>query len=169
MKKAVWNGIIAAVGALALSTPAFAQPNTAIVNVNANVAAKAKLTVSANAISFADADPDVTAVIPASLPLDITVKARTTALNPVSLTVQAGSNLVDGSNSIAISALKWSSSTASGMPFNATGTSSTSGATVLAFAGSGTAVGTQNYTLDNSWAYVTGTYVTVLTYTLSAP
>ncbi len=166
MKKAVWNGIIAAVGALALSTPAFAQ-TSATVNVNANVAAKAKLTVSAAAISFADADPDLVAQIAANTPLDITVKARTTAGSPVSLTVQAGGNLVDGSNSIAISALKW---TSTGTNFSASGTSNASaGQTVVSFSGSGTTSGTQSYTLDNSWAYATGTYLTTLTYTLSAP
>jgi hypothetical protein len=166
MKKAVWNGIIAAVGALALSTPAFAQ-TSATVNVNANVAAKAKLTVSAAAISFADADPDLVSQIAANTPLDITVKARTTAGSPVSLTVQAGGNLVDGSNSIAISALKW---TSTGTNFSASGTSNASaGQTVVSFSGSGTTSGTQSYTLDNSWAYATGTYLTTLTYTLSAP
>jgi hypothetical protein len=168
MKKAVWNGILAAVGALALSTPAFAQ-TTATVTVNATVAAKAKLTVSAAAITFADADPDLVPQIAANVPLVITVKARTGALSPVSLTVQAGTDLTDAGNTIAISALKWTSSTASGMPFNAGGTSSTSGATVVAFTGSGTAAGTQSYTLDNSWAYATGSYAAVLTYTLTTP
>ena len=76
MKKAVWSGIIAAVGALALSTPAFAQ-TTATVTVNATVAAKARLTVSATAISFADEDPDTVSVIPANTGLNISVKART--------------------------------------------------------------------------------------------
>jgi hypothetical protein len=166
MKKAVWSGIIAAVGALALSTPAFAQ-TSATVTVNASVLAKAKLTVSAAAITFADADPDVTPVIAANIPLDITVKARTTAGSPVSLTVQSGGNLVDGGNNIAISALKW---TSSGPSFNATGTSNaTTGQPVVTFSGSGTRNGTQSYTLDNSWAYATGNYGATLTYTLSTP
>ena len=88
MKKAVWSGIIALSALFALSTPVFAQ-NTAAVTVTVTVAAKAKLTVSASAITFADADPDVLAQIPANTPLDITVKARTSAGGSVALTVAA--------------------------------------------------------------------------------
>lgn len=166
MKKAVWSGILAVVGALALSTPAFAQPTTATVTVNATVAAKAKLTVSANAISFADADPDTVSVIPANTGLDITVKARTSVGGSVSLGVVADGPLTGPSGNIAISALKWSST---GTSFNGTGTSNTSSQTVVSFTGSGTRTGTQSYTLDNSWAYATGSYTAVLTYTLTAP
>ena len=50
-------------------------------------------------------------------PIDITVKARG-AGGPVTLTVQAAGNLVDGANSIGISALKW---TSTGTSFSATG------------------------------------------------
>ena len=165
MKKAVWSGIIALSALFALSTPVFAQ-NTAAVTVTVTVAAKAKLTVSASAITFADADPDVLAQIPANTPLDITVKARTSAGGSVALTVAADGNLIDGSNSIGISALKW---TSTGASFAGTGTSNTSAQTVVSFTGSGQRNGTQSYTLDNSWAYATGTYGATLNYTLSAP
>jgi hypothetical protein len=164
MKKAVWTGIIAGLAVMALSTPVFAQ-NTATVTVNATVAAKAKLTVSQTAISFADQDPDVVTQIPANTPIDITVKARGGG-GAVTLTVQAAGNLLDGSKSIDISALKW---TATGTSFNPTGTSNTSPMTVMSFNGSGNRAGTQNYTLDNSWDYVTGSYATSLTYTLTVP
>ncbi len=165
MKKAVWNGILAAVGALALSTPAFAQ-TTAAVTVNAQVNALARLTVSAAAISFADSDPDTVTVIPANTALTVGVRARTSAGGSVTLTVAADTNLTSGSDSIAITALKWSSTGAS---FNPTGTSALTAQTVVSFTGSGSRTGTQNYTLDNSWAYATGNYGTSLTYTLSAP
>ena len=165
MKKAVWNGILAAGAVLALSTPAFAQTQ-ATVTVNADVQAKAKLTVSQTAISFPDRDPDDFPTIAANTTIDIGVKARTSSTGAVSVTVAAAGNLVDGSNSIAISALKW---TSTGPSFSPTGTSNTTAQPVVSFTGSGTRNGTQSYALDNSWAYATGNYGTTLTYTLSAP
>ena len=66
MKKAVWSGIIAAAGVLALSTSVYAQQTASgSVLVTANVNAKAKLTINGGAtasITFADADPDVSIV-----------------------------------------------------------------------------------------------------------
>jgi hypothetical protein len=94
------------------------------------------------------------------------VKARTTAGGSVSLGVAADGPLTSSGNTIAISALKWAST---GTNFSPTGTSNTTSQTVVSFTGSGTRTGTQNYTLDNSWAYATGTYGAVLTYTLTAP
>jgi hypothetical protein len=171
MKKAVWSGIIAALGVLTLSTPAVAQPTAgATVTVTATVNAKAKLTIngaSTASISFADADPDVSGTV-AATPLTIDVRARTSGSSSVTLTVRASQDLTSSAPStIAISALKWSST---GTDFTTTGTSSTTGdISVLSFTGSGTRVGTQTYALDNSWAYATGTYGTTLTYTLTAP
>ena len=171
MKKAVWTGIIAAVGVLMLSTPAFAQQTaSATVTVTATVNAKAKLTInggSSASISFGDADPDVSGTI-AALPLTIDVKARTSANGGVTLTVRASQDLTSSASStIGISALKWSST---GTDFATNGTSSMSAdISVLSFNGSGARVGSQTYALDNSWAYATGTYGTTLTYTLTAP
>jgi len=172
MKKAVWSGIITAVGMLAMSTSVYAQAQTATgtVNVNANVNAKAKLTINGGAnasITFADADPDVLATLP-SAPLNIAVKARTSGTGAVTLTVRASQDLTSAtSDTIAITALKW---TSTGTNFAVSGISST-GADVSVFSatGSGNHSGVQNYTLDNSWAYATGTYTTTLTYTLTAP
>ena len=57
-----------------------------------------------------------------------------------------------------------------GTNFTGSGVSNASaGQTVASFPGSGTATGTQSYTLDNSWTYATGNYLATLTYTLSAP
>ena len=82
MKKAVWSGIIAAVGMLALSTPAFAQAASAnaSVSVTANVNAKAKLNIDSASINFPAVvgDPDSTPSISATA-LGIDVKARTSA------------------------------------------------------------------------------------------
>jgi hypothetical protein len=171
MKKAVWSGIITAVGMLALSTSVYAQAQTAsgTVNVNANVNAKAKLTINGGAaasITFADADPDVLATVPAA-PLSIAVKARTSGTGAVTLTVRASQDLTSAtSDTIAISALKWTSTGANFV----NGTSSSSAeVNLLSVTGSGNYTGVQNYTLDNSWAYATGVYTTTLTYTLTAP
>jgi len=172
MKKAVWSGIIAAVGMLAMSTSVYAQVQTAsgTVNVTANVNAKAKLTINGGAnaaITFADADPDVSLTVPAN-PLTIAVKARTSGTGAVTLTVRASQDLTSAtSDIIAISALKW---TSTGTNFAVSGTSS-SGAevNVMSVTGSGNHTGVQTYALDNSWAYATGVYTTTLTYTLTAP
>jgi hypothetical protein len=172
MKKAVWSGIMTAVGMLAMSTSVYAQAQTAsgTVNVNASVNAKAKLTINGGAtasISFADADPDVVATLPAA-PLTIAVKARTSANGAVTLTVRASQDLTAAPLvTIDISGLKW---TSTGANFAGSGTSSTAAeVNVMSVNGSGNHTGIQSYTLDNSWAYATGTYTTTLTYTLTAP
>jgi hypothetical protein len=172
MKKAVWSGIITAVGMLAMSTAVYAQAQTAsgTVNVNANVNAKAKLTINGGAnatITFADADPDVSLTVAAN-PLTIAVKARTSGNGAVTLTVKASQDLTSAtSDTIAINALKW---TSTGANFALSGTSSTGAeVNVMSATGSGNHTGIQTYALDNSWAYATGVYTTTLTYTLTAP
>jgi len=171
MKKAVWSGIIAAAGVLALSTSVYAQQTASgSVLVTANVNAKAKLTINGGAtasITFADADPDVSATVAAS-PLTIAVKARTTGNGAVTLTVRASTDLTSSTlDTIAISALKW---TSTGTNFATSGISSAGGeVSVLSATGPGNHTGVQTYALDNSWAYATGTYTTTLTYTLTAP
>jgi hypothetical protein len=168
MKKAVWSGIIAAVGVLAMSTPVFAQANdTASVTVAVNVSARAKLTLGLAAISFADADPDVSASLTSSA-ISIDVKARTTATGTVALTVKATDDLkTAGGDAIAIGGLTWSST---GTSFSPTGTSNkTTAQSVGSWTGSGSRVGSQTYALANSWSYATGSYSATLTYTLVAP
>jgi hypothetical protein len=173
MKKAVWSGIIATIGMLALSTSVYAQQtDSGTVNVTATVNAKAKLSingVSTTSISFGDFDPDANPTIPAS-PLNIDVKARTSANGAVTLTVRATQDLISttvATDIIGISALKWNST---GANFAPTGTSNTAAeVNVMSFNGSGNHSGVQTYALDNSWEYKTGTYTTSLTYTLTAP
>jgi hypothetical protein len=169
MKKAVWSGIIVAVGMLALSTPVFAQASAnASVSVTANINAKAKLNIDSASITFPAVvgDPDSTPSISATA-LGIDVKARTTANGSVTLTVVATDDLKAGTATIAISNLTWASS---GTNFAGSGTSNTvTPQTVASFTGSGSYSGSQTYALANSWAYSTGTYTTSLTYTLTAP
>ena len=165
MTKVVRNGMMAAAAVLICSSQAFAQAtDTATVNVSAAVNAKAKLTVGAGPVAFLAADPTTTPLLSATAPLSVDVKARTSASGNVTLTVLASADLTSGTDTIAISNLTW---TATG-PF-AAGTMNTTAVSVGNWTGSGTQSGTQTYKLVNSWSYATGSYTTVLTYTLSAP
>ena len=166
MMKAVWSGIAAAAMVALVSTSAFAQTTVnGAINVTANVNAKAKLTLGVAAINFADADPDVTPSI-TSAAFNIDVKARTSGLGNVTLTVVAGNDLVSGGDTIGISALTW---TATGTGFQAGTSNKTTAQTVGSWTGSGSPTGTQTYALANSWTYATGTYTATLNYTLSVP
>jgi hypothetical protein len=167
MMKAVWSSVVAsAVLTLVLfSTTVQAQQQaTANVTATATVAAKARLDVT-GAVAFADADPETTPVIDAS-PIDVTVRARTSPSETVTLTVVADGDFVSvESQIIPIANLSW---TAGGAGF-AAGTASTAAVSVGSWSGPGTRNGTQTYRLVNSWAYATGTYSVTLTYTLTAP
>lgn len=164
MMKAVWSGVAAVALVLGASTSAFAQATAnGAIGVTANVAAKAKLTLGTAAIAFADADPDTTPVMTATA-VDIDVKARTSGA--VTLTVLATGDLVSGSNTIGISNLTWA---ATGSGYQAGTSNKTVAQTVGAWAGSGSPIGTQTYSLPNSWTYATGTYTVTLNYTLTAP
>ena len=127
----------------------------------------AKLTLSTTALAFADADPDTVPAIPAtSGPITITARARTTIGSPVTLVVQAGSDLRSGLDTIPATQLRW---TAAGSGFVGGTMSYTAAQPVASWIGSGAWTGTQSYTLVNSWNYPTGTYSATLTYTLTAP
>lgn len=169
MKKVAWSGIIAVAGILLGSAPALAQSTAnGTVNVTANVNARAKLTLGSGtsySLTFNDADPDVSPTLTASA-FNVAVKARTSAAGTVSLTVQAGGDLVSGTDQIAISNLTW---TATGTNFVAGTSDSATAQSVGSWTGSGNYAGTQTYALVNSWAYNTGTYTATLNYTLTAP
>ncbi len=166
MTKAVW-GAAAAAAVLFVASPVFAQAtDTKTLNVSATVSARAKLTLSSAAVSFADADPDLTPSIVAT-PLTVDVKTRTAAASNVTLTVLAGGDLMSGSDPIAITNLTW---TASGAGVSGGTMSKTTAVTFGTWTGSGNHLGlTQTYALANSWAYATGSYGAVVTYTLTAP
>ena len=83
----------------------------------------------------------------------------------VPVTVQASDDLkTTASDVIPIANLTW---TASGL--TAGTMSKVSAVTIGSWSGPGTHNGTQTYKLVNSWSYVTGTYTTSITYTLTAP
>jgi hypothetical protein len=152
---------------LALTAPAAAQTETETATINASISTIAKLSLSAASVSFADADPDAVPQVTASGgPLSITAKARATNGAQVLLTVRASNNLRSGVNTIAASALTW---TTTGTGFQAGTMSQTAQVTVGRWTGSGVRTGTQTLRFQNLWTYRTGTYTTSLTYTLSAP
>ena len=168
MTKAVWGGIITAAALVLVSTQASAQAvDTKTVTVSATVSAKAKLTLGSNTATFNDADPDATPLLTATSAISVDVKTRTAAANTVTLTVQADGALTNAaSDTIAINQLTW---TATGTGFAAGTMSSGAAQSLGSFAGGGTSSGTQTYQLVNSWAYKTGTYTAIITYTLTAP
>lgn len=156
---------LAAVAAMLVfvAAPSSAQ-QTANLAVSATVSARATLTVSAAAVSFADADPDTTPTITGAPVLTVTAKSRTSAGNAVTLTVQAGTNLLSGADSIAASNVDWTATADL-----SAGTLSTAAVTIGSWTNSGSRSGTMTYRLTNSWTYATGNYSTTVTYTLSAP
>lgn len=166
MTKAVWSGVLTAAALLLFSTPTFAQAtDTGSVTISATVNPKAKLTLGTGSVTFNDADPETVPLLTATGDVTVDVKSRTAAANTVTLTVQSGGNLTNGTDSIAIGNLTW---TASGTGFVA-GTMGTSASSLGSFAGGGTQSGSQTYKLVNSWTYRTGTYTATITYTLTAP
>jgi hypothetical protein len=169
MKKAVWSGVLVAAGFLMASSSAFAQ-STGTVNVTANVAARAKLqlnnsnaAVQTHNITFNDADPDTTPNLTAAA-FNVDVKARVGNGGAVTLTVAAGGDLTNGTDTIAINNLSWA-----GTGSMSGGTANTTAVTIGNWTGSGHRQGTQTYSLVNSWAYATGSYTAALTYTLATP
>ena len=146
---------------------AFAATATQDLTVNATVAATAKLTISPTTISFPDADPDVTNPIPATGgAVTVTVKAKTGSSSSVTLTHKAADDLKDVAKTIPISNVTW---TAAGAGYVAGTMNKTTGQAVGTWTGSGTYPGTLTFTLVNDWAYETGSYSALTTFTLTAP
>lgn len=117
-------------------------------------------------VSFPDRSPDIDSVIG---PRNITVlvDARATPGTPWILTMIADSDLTSGTDAIPIGNVSW---TASPSPPFRGGTLST---VVPAVLGNGvshfTSSATLGFYLQNSWAYVPGTYTATATVTLSSP
>lgn len=167
MKKTVWAGLSTAVGFLLLSASAYAQTtDTKSLNVTVNVNARAKLTLGASAITFNDADPDTAPTLTSSA-VSVNVKARTSVSGNVTLTVIAAGNFENAAgDQISLNSLTWA---ATGASFVGGSTSSATAQAVGNWTGSGEQVGTNTYSLPNSWAYAVGTYTVQLNYTLTAP
>jgi hypothetical protein len=147
-------------------TVAFAaNPDTKTVAVSATVSATAKLVLSGNTLTFPDRDPDTFTTIAATEgTITITAKGKTAKDATLTLVVKAPNLTTSGSDTIAVSAIKW---TATGTGYSA-GTMATTDVGLGSWTNSGDYGGTQTYALDNSWSYATGAYSTTITYTLTA-
>jgi len=158
---------VALVGLLAAVLPAPAASLAQSVSASANIAAIAKLALTPASLLFPDADPDLSPSIPSSNgPITITAKARSSPGSQVTLTMLANDDLRSGMDTIPIGALTWAT-TGNGF-LNGTA-SRTSSQTVATWVGSGTHVGTQAFSLANTWQRAMGTYTVSLVYTLTAP
>ena len=156
-----------AVAAIAVTQPLGAATDTKGVTINVTVSAAAKLTISTPTLTFIDADPDLTpSLSPTEGIVSITAKAKTGAASVVTLTLNAGTNLTSGGDTIAISNITW---TAGGDGFVAGTMAVSAEVPVASWTGSGNRSGTQTFAMVNSWAYTPGSYSASATYTLTAP
>jgi hypothetical protein len=126
------------------------------------------LTVTPLVVTFPTTDPDTAPVLNAP-PVTVEYRVRGNGNRPWLLTVQASGNLISGLSQIPASAVTWTATPAP--PFQA-GTMSTTLAQPVA-AGNGNVnparIGTITFRLANSWNYDAGTYIQILTFTLSTP
>jgi hypothetical protein len=165
MTKALKTGLIAAAFVTIAAADAAAQTVTQNVVATATVLGRARLDIT-GAVAFADADPETTPNI-ASAPLNLAVRVRTAPATIYTLTVQADGDFVGASGSIPIGNLSW---TTGGPGGYLGGTASSAAAVPLGnWTGPGAQIGTQTYSLVNSWAYAPGNYTVTLTYTLTVP
>ncbi|HEY7498676.1 MAG TPA: hypothetical protein VH740_09190 [Vicinamibacterales bacterium] len=127
-----------------------------------------ELTISPIIVAFPTSDPDATPVLNAP-PLTVRYRVRANGNRPWTLTVLASGTLTSGLSTIPVANETWIA--APSPPFRA-GTMSTTQAQTVA-AGTGNVnpmqTGTVTFRLTNSWTYDAGTYLQVLTFTLSAP
>jgi hypothetical protein len=165
MKQAFKSGLVALAFMTIAAADAAAQTVTQDVTATATVLGRARLDITGT-VAFADADPQTTPTIDAAA-LNLAVRVRTTPTNTYSLTVQADGDFVGPDGTIPIGNLSW---TTGGPGGYSPGTASSAAAVSLGtWTGPGARIGTQTYTLVNSWDYAPGTYTVTLTYTLTVP
>jgi hypothetical protein len=134
----------------------------------AAIAQQLNLTISPVIVTFPTTDPD-TAPVLSSSPVTVQYRVRANGNRPWVLTVLASGDLVSGASSIPASAVSWIGTPA---PPLVAGTMSSTQAQPIA-SGTGNVnplqIGTVTFRLANSWTYDAGTYVQILTFTLSTP
>ncbi len=126
------------------------------------------LTISPLIVTFPTTDPDAAPLLNAP-PVTVQYRVRGNGNRPWTLTVLASGDLTSGASSIPASAVSWIATPAP--PFRAGTMSSTTAQTVAAGTGNVNPpqTGTVTFRLTNSWTYDAGTYLQILTFTLSAP
>lgn len=126
------------------------------------------LTITPLTIAFPNADPDATPVLSAP-PVTVQYRVRANGNRPWTLTVLASDDLASGQSRIPASAVSWTAAPAP--PFRTGAMSATQAQPVAS--GNGNVnparMGTITFRLTNSWTYDAGTYLQILTFTLSAP
>jgi hypothetical protein len=126
------------------------------------------LTVTPLLVTFPTTDPDTAPVLNAP-PVTVEYRVRGNGNRPWLLTVQASGNLISGLSQIPASAVTWIATPAP--PFQGGTMSSTQAQPVAAGTGNvnPARTGTITFRLANSWNYDAGTYIQILTFTLSTP
>ena len=159
---------IAAPGATARPLAIAGLMLTALLSPAGAAAQLLNLSISPAVVTFPTADPD-TAPTLSSPPVTVQYRVRGNGNRPWVLTVLAAGDLITGGSRIPASAVTWSGTPSP--PF-VTGTMSTTQAQPIA-TGNGSVnpqqTGTVTFRLTNSWNYDAGTYIQILTFTLSTP
>jgi hypothetical protein len=126
------------------------------------------LTIAPANVTFPTSDPDTAPTLTAA-PLTVQYRVRANGSRPWVLTVLASGDLTSGASRIPAAAVSWLAAPAP--PFR-TGTLSSTQAQPVA-SGTGNVnppqTGTITFRLTNSWTYDAGTYLQILTFTLSTP
>jgi hypothetical protein len=126
------------------------------------------LTISPLIVTFPNSDPDTAPQLVAP-PVTVQYRVRGNGNRPWILTVLASGPLTAGQSTIPVTAETWTATPAP--PFRAGTMSATQAQPVASGTGNvnPTQTGTVTFRLTNSWTYDAGTYLQVLTFTLSTP
>jgi len=129
-------------------------------------ATSAKLYFGETTISFPSADPDLVLSIGAlENPITVRVDIAGAASTVSQLTVEAGGDLMSGSERIPVDQINW---TATGSGFVSGTLSSTQPQLVGQWVGKVDRTGQLQFWLQNSWLYAVGNYSQNVVYTLIA-
>ena len=152
---------------LLLAGTAWGATDTKYLTINAQVDAVAILTLGEPIINFPATTPPTqfsATENPVSVQCQVLIDA-----SAATLTVICDGNLISGGNNIPITNVTWTATNITGTGYVGGTMSSTAAQTAGTWADSGDYQGTFSFFLANSWAYATGSYTAIATYTLTAP